>query len=168
MVPVVARVVGEMVEAFGWPSMLLVFFNDGVTRRVAEEVMAQGKGCVLELLNLQLNYLESPAFQVLDSVFCILYSVYCILYSVSCIAFYVFRILYSVFQRLAFHYSQPGTRVLLVAESPDQVPTLQTSFFLLLFSSFFFFFFSNKVTPAFLLSCFYFRGEGSSHLIPQK
>ena len=38
VVPAVTSVVGELVEAFGWPSMVLVYFNDGVTRRVAEEV----------------------------------------------------------------------------------------------------------------------------------
>ena len=29
---VVSRVLGEMIDTFGWSSVLLVYFNDGVTR----------------------------------------------------------------------------------------------------------------------------------------
>ena len=62
-VPVVSTLLGDIVNNFGWQDIILVYFNTGVTQLVANTIIRGRKTCVADIIHLQLNYLESPAFR---------------------------------------------------------------------------------------------------------
>ena len=55
----------RILERLSWSKVVMIMFNTGVTELVTNNVVVSGEVCVEQVIHLNLNYLQSPAYQFL-------------------------------------------------------------------------------------------------------
>ena len=68
----VVEAVTNIVTRLGWDQVVVVMFNTGITQLVTDTLVTRGSGghvCVRHVIQLNMNYLASPAWKFLVSMY---------------------------------------------------------------------------------------------------